>query len=170
MSETSPIPTIGLGSLHSITPKPIVGIVVPRARHSAKIRAKSLIVLNKNYSNHRAPMQWNGSCWPKISPIFALQQAWSIWYSRAKHAVHSYLRNRTTSHSEYLIGSTVNNLLELWVCKLFCLKRHPSIQKSKIFKYRALLQWKEKNTFRWVHPGSLIGIIQEEDCTVPKST
>jgi hypothetical protein len=38
------IPTIRLGRLHSITPKPIVGIVVPQARHSAKIRAKSLIV------------------------------------------------------------------------------------------------------------------------------
>jgi hypothetical protein len=41
------IPTIGLGSLHSIAPKPIVGIVFPRARRSAKIRAKSLIVSNK---------------------------------------------------------------------------------------------------------------------------
>jgi hypothetical protein len=27
----------GLGSLHSIAPKPIVGIVIIRARHSAKI-------------------------------------------------------------------------------------------------------------------------------------
>jgi hypothetical protein len=50
------IPTIGLGSLHSIAPKPIVGIVIPRARHSAKIRAKSLIA-GKNFFNHRAPMQ-----------------------------------------------------------------------------------------------------------------
>jgi hypothetical protein len=54
------IPTIGLGSLHSITPKPIVGIVVPRARHSAKIRAKSLILSEKNYCNHRAPMLTEG--------------------------------------------------------------------------------------------------------------
>jgi hypothetical protein len=51
------IPTIGLGSLHSTTPKPIVGIVVPGARHSAKIRAKSLIVSKKKKFNHRAPMQ-----------------------------------------------------------------------------------------------------------------
>jgi hypothetical protein len=35
----------------------MVGIVIIRARHSAKIRAKSLIVSEKNYSNHRAPMQ-----------------------------------------------------------------------------------------------------------------
>jgi hypothetical protein len=41
------IPTIGLGSLHYIAPKPIVGIVIIRARHSAKIRAKSLIVSEK---------------------------------------------------------------------------------------------------------------------------
>jgi hypothetical protein len=51
------IPTIGLGSLHSIAPKPIAGIVIIRARHSAKIRAKSLIVSEKNYCNHHAPMQ-----------------------------------------------------------------------------------------------------------------
>jgi hypothetical protein len=31
------VPTICLGSLHSIAPKPIVGIVIPQARHSAKI-------------------------------------------------------------------------------------------------------------------------------------
>jgi hypothetical protein len=51
------IPTIRMGSLHSITTMRIVGIVVTRARHTAKIRAKSLIVLNKNFFNHRAPMQ-----------------------------------------------------------------------------------------------------------------
>jgi hypothetical protein len=44
-------------------------------------------------------------------------------------------------------GSTVNNLLKLWVCKLSFLKRHPSVQKSKILKYRELLQWKEKELF-----------------------
>jgi hypothetical protein len=56
------IPTICMGSLHSITtPMCIVGIVITWARHSAKIRLKSLIVLTKNYFNHRAPMQWNGS-------------------------------------------------------------------------------------------------------------
>jgi hypothetical protein len=34
------IPTIGLGVIECKLPKPIVGIVIPRARHSAKIRAK----------------------------------------------------------------------------------------------------------------------------------
>jgi hypothetical protein len=48
MSRNSP-PTIGLGSLHSIAPKPIVGIVIPRARHSAKNRAKSLIIPEKSF-------------------------------------------------------------------------------------------------------------------------
>jgi hypothetical protein len=51
------IPTIGLDSLHSIAPKPIVGIVIIGARHSAKNRAKSPIVSEKNYCNQRAPMQ-----------------------------------------------------------------------------------------------------------------
>jgi hypothetical protein len=41
------IPTIGLGSLHYIAPKPIVQIVIIRARHSAKIREKSQIVSEK---------------------------------------------------------------------------------------------------------------------------
>jgi hypothetical protein len=51
------IPSIGLGSLHSNAPKPIVGIVIARARHSAKNRAKTLIVSKKSFFNHRAPMQ-----------------------------------------------------------------------------------------------------------------
>jgi hypothetical protein len=63
--------------------------------------AKSLIVSEKNFFNHRAPMQWNGSFWPKISPNFAYRQGLLIRYTRRKHAVHSYLRTRTTDHSEY---------------------------------------------------------------------
>jgi hypothetical protein len=35
----------------------MVGIVLARAQHTAKIRAKSLIVLEKNFFNQRAPMQ-----------------------------------------------------------------------------------------------------------------
>jgi hypothetical protein len=34
------IPTIGLGALECKLPKPIVGLVIARARHSAKNRAK----------------------------------------------------------------------------------------------------------------------------------
>jgi hypothetical protein len=71
------------------------------------------------------------------NPTF--RQAWSIWYSTTKHAVHSYLRNWTTTQTEYLMGSTVNNLLKLWVCKLSFLKRHPWIQKAKNMKQRALI-------------------------------
>jgi hypothetical protein len=53
--------------------------------------------IDKNFFNHRAPMQWNGSFWPK----FTFQLHISIRYTRRKHAVHSYLRTRTTDHSEY---------------------------------------------------------------------
>jgi hypothetical protein len=101
--------------------------------------AKSLIASKKNYSNQRTPMQWNGSFWPKISPVFAFRLQRSIRYSRTKHAVHSYLRNQTTAQTKYLMGSTVNNLLKLWVHKLSFLKRHPSNQKGKIMKQRALI-------------------------------
>jgi hypothetical protein len=55
----------------------------------------------------------------------------SIWYSTTEHAVWFYLGNRTTAHREYLMGSTFNNLVKFWVCKLFCLKRRPSIEKAK---------------------------------------
>jgi hypothetical protein len=91
-------------------------------------------------------MQWNGSFWPKISPIIAFRLQRSIQYSRTKHTIRFYLRNRTTAQTEYLMGSTVNNSLILWVCKLSFLKRHPSIQKSKILKYHALIAIKEKKT------------------------
>jgi hypothetical protein len=84
------IPTICMGSLQTKLPKCIVGIVITRARHSAKIRAKSLIVSEKNYCNHRAPMQWNGSFWPKFHPIFTFRLDASIRYSTTKHAVQSY--------------------------------------------------------------------------------
>jgi hypothetical protein len=108
------------------------------------ILAKSLILSEKNYYNHRAPMQWNDSFWPKFHLFFTIRLDGSIRYSRTKHSVHSYLRNRTTAQTEYLMGSTVNNLLKFWVCKLSFLKRHPSNQKGKIMKQHALLQWKEK--------------------------
>jgi hypothetical protein len=46
--------------------------------------AKSLFVPEKNYYNHRAPMQWNGSFWPKINPNFAYRQGLLIRYSGIK--------------------------------------------------------------------------------------
>jgi hypothetical protein len=95
----------------------------------------------KNYCNHRAPMQWNGSFWQKILPSGKLH--WSNT-QETKHVVQFYLRNRTTAQTEYVMGCTVNILLKLWICKLSFLKRYPSIQKGKIMKQRAFLQWKEK--------------------------
>jgi hypothetical protein len=35
----------------------MVGLVIARAQHTAKIGAKSQIISEKNFSNHRAPMQ-----------------------------------------------------------------------------------------------------------------
>jgi hypothetical protein len=125
---------IHMASLHSITSMCMVWIVIIRARHSAKFRAKSLIVSEKTISiiahlcSEMAVSDRNST--------FRLHR--SIRYSRAKHAVLFYLRNRTTAHREYLMSSTANNLLELWVCKLSFLKRHPSIQKAKNMKHCAL--------------------------------
>jgi hypothetical protein len=45
-ARVTTIPTIRMGSLHSITPMRIVGIVITRARHTAKIRAKKGALLH----------------------------------------------------------------------------------------------------------------------------
>jgi hypothetical protein len=115
----------------------LIGLVTIWSRLSAMYRIKTIVITAHLCSETAVFL-------PKITPIFALRLHRSIRYSRAKHAVHSYLRNWTTAHTEYLMGSTVNNLVKIWVCKLSFLKRHPSDQKSKIMKQRALLQWKEK--------------------------
>jgi hypothetical protein len=89
---------------------------------------------------------------------------WPIRYSNLKHAVHSYLRNRTTAQTEYLMGSTVNIMLKLWVSKLSFLKRHPSIQKVKNEKYRALIGTKWIfGTIRYYKPTSLLGLLRDEE-------
>jgi hypothetical protein len=118
----------------------MVGIVIARAQHTAKIRAKSLNVSNKTYYNHHTPMQWNGSCWPKVHlPATLIDPILN------NKACCSFLL-KESNYSPYIVcdGSTVNKLLKLWVFKLSFLKRHPSIQKSKILKYRALVAVKEK--------------------------
>jgi hypothetical protein len=114
----------------------MVGIVIIWAQHSAKIRAKSLIVLQKTIPII-AHLCSEMAVFGRKSVRFFQR---SIWYSTTKHAVHSYLRNRTTAQTEYVVmGCTVNNLSEFWVYKLTFLKRHPSVQKDKIIKQRALI-------------------------------
>jgi hypothetical protein len=122
----------------------MVGIVLLIARLRAMNLAKSLIISeNKNF-NHRALMEWIGSFWPKISPNFAFWQASLIRYWRKKACCSILLKESNYRPDRVCIGSTVKNLLKLWVCKLSFLKRHPSVQNSKISKERALLQWKKK--------------------------
>jgi hypothetical protein len=132
-------------------------------RHSAMNLAKSLIVSEKNYLNHRAPMQWIGSFWPEISPNFAFRQASLIRYSRKKACCSILLKESNHRPDRVCIGCTVNNLLKLWVCKLSFLKRHPSIQKSeKCEILRTYRGEKRKIPFRWVHPASLIRLLRDE--------
>jgi hypothetical protein len=50
--------------------------------------------------------------WQFLAKIPTFRHDGSIRYSRAKHAVYSYLGNRNTAHREYLMGSTVNNLMK----------------------------------------------------------
>jgi hypothetical protein len=52
-------PTIHPSSAHLKLDVHKVWLVELLAQHGAKIRANSLIVSNKNYCNHRSPMQWN---------------------------------------------------------------------------------------------------------------
>jgi hypothetical protein len=134
-----------MASLHSITPMFLVWIEIICAQHSAKIWAKSLIVLKETIvCIEIAVFGWNF--------IRSLQR--SIRYSRAKHAVQFYLRNRTTAQTEYLMGSTVNNLVKFWVCKLSCLKRHQSNQKGKKWNIAHLSRYKRETTFRWIQIGT----------------
>jgi hypothetical protein len=120
----------------------LIGLVIIWAQHAAKIRAKSLIVSGKNFFSHRAPMQWNGSFWPKYHTIL-----WKI-DSILKNKACSSILLKESNYRPYrvCIGCSVNNWLKVWVCKLSFLKRHPSIQKSKILKYRSLIAVKEKKT------------------------
>jgi hypothetical protein len=151
---------------HSARPRPnedvcMVGLVIVRARHTAKIRAKSLIISEKNYCNHRALMQWNGSFWPK----FYLPASLTDRILKTKACCSILLKESNYRPYRVCDGLYCWYVLKLWLCKLSFLKRHPSNQKSKILNHRALLQWKEKNSFRWVHPGSLIGLIEEQECS-----
>jgi hypothetical protein len=93
-------PTIQSSSFKHAEDDCMVGLVIIRARHSAKIRAKSLIRSEKSYFNHCTPMQWNGRFWTEISPSGFIDR---FDTQQSKHAVHSYLRTRTTAQTEYLI-------------------------------------------------------------------
>jgi hypothetical protein len=93
--------------------------------------AKSLNVSEKNYFNHRAPMQWNGSFWPKISPIFAFWLQRSMRYSKNKACCSFLLKESNYRPDRVSMGCTVNNVQKVWVYKLSFLKSHPSLQKGK---------------------------------------
>jgi hypothetical protein len=139
----------------------MVRLVIIQARHSAKIRAKSLIVSEKNFINQIIAHLCSEMALFGRKSTF--RQAWFIRYSRIKACYSILLKESNYRPDRVSDGSTVNNMLKLWVCRLSFLKRHPSVQKSKTLKHRALLQWKEKNSFRWVHPGSLIDLILGEE-------
>jgi hypothetical protein len=106
--------------------------------------AKSLIVSEKNFFNHRAPMQWNGSFGPKISQIFAFRQAWLIRYSRTKNAVLFYLRNRTTAQMEYVMGCTVTNVRNFEYLNSLSLRDTHRFKKAKYWNIPHLSRWKEE--------------------------
>jgi hypothetical protein len=85
----------------------MVGLVVIRAQHTAKIRAKSLILSEKNYYIIIAHLCSEMEVFAE-NPTF--RHDVPVQYSRTKHAVYSYLRNQTTAQTENLMGSTVNNI------------------------------------------------------------
>jgi hypothetical protein len=93
-------PTIQSSSFKHAEDDCMVGLVIIRARHSAKIRAKSLIRSEKSYFNHCTPMQWNGRFWTEISPSGFIDR---FDTQQSKHAVHSYLRIRTAAQTEYAL-------------------------------------------------------------------
>jgi hypothetical protein len=113
--------------------------------------AKSLNVSEKNYFNHRAPMQWNGSFWPKISPIFAFRLHTSIRYSRIKACFLNLIKD--SNYRPFRISKYVNSLT------LRDTHRFKKGKNETSRTYRGL----KKCCFSWMPPGSLIGLIQGEE-------
>jgi hypothetical protein len=68
--------------------------------------------IGKKYCNHRAPMQWNGSFWPKISPIFAFRLQRSIQYSRIKACFLILLKE--SNYRPYRVSEWVLLLIICW--------------------------------------------------------
>jgi hypothetical protein len=138
----------------------MVGIVLAWARHTAKIRAKSLIGQKKTFSiiaHLCSEMAFFGR-------KSTFRQVWLIrWYSRTKHAAHSYLGNRTTAHTEYAL---VELLIFSWnfeYVNSLALRDTHRFKKAKYWNIAHFCSEKRKTSFRWVHPGSLIGLIQKEE-------
>jgi hypothetical protein len=113
----------------------MVGIVIARAQHTTKIRAKPLIVSKKTILII-AHLCSEMAVFVRKSTF---RQTWSIRYSRNKACRSFLLKDSNYRPQRVSDGYTVNILLKLWVCKLSFLKRHPLIQKSKIMKQRALI-------------------------------
>jgi hypothetical protein len=126
--------------------------------------AKSLIVSEKNFFNHRAPMQWNGIFRPIISPIFANRLDRQIRYSRTKNAATQfYLRTRTTAHSEYW---WVVLLIICWnfeYVNSLSLRDTHRFKKAKYWNIAHFCSEKRKVSFRWVNPGSLIRLLRVKE-------
>jgi hypothetical protein len=141
----------------------LIGLVIIWTRLRAMNLAKSLIVPEKNFFNHRAPMQWNGSFWPKISPNPTFRQAWLIRYSRTKHAVHSYLRNRTTAQIEYVYVVLLIICWNFEYVNSLSLRDTHRFKKSKYWNIAHFCSEKRKISFRWVHPGSLIRLLRDKE-------
>jgi hypothetical protein len=91
------------------------------------------------------------------------------------YGIQFYLRNRTTAHRADLLGCTVNNLVEFWVCKVSQLKRHQSNQKGKKWN-NAHFCSEEENSIRsvalhhidWTHMGCRVNpnsiLSKESNC------
>jgi hypothetical protein len=129
--------------------------------------AKSLIVSGKNYCNHRAPMQWNGSFWPKIGPIFALRLQRTIQYSRIK-ACFAIL-NKGSNWRPFRVSEWIVLLIICWnfeYVNSLSLRDTHRLKKQNNETARTY-RGNKRNiaffSFCWVHPGSLIGLIQEEE-------
>jgi hypothetical protein len=135
------IPTIRLGSLHTKLPKCKVRIIFIRTRHSAKIWAKSLIVSEKNYCNHRAHMQWNGSFWPKILPSGKLHRSDT---QETKHAAQFYIGNRTTAQTEYLMDVLLYFCWNFEYVNSLALRDTHRFKKAKYWNTAHLLRYNRK--------------------------
>jgi hypothetical protein len=94
---------------------------------------------------------------------FTFRQAQTIRYSRTKHALRFYLRSRTTAQTEYV---WVVLLIICWNSEYLnslSLRDTNRFKKAKYWNSAHFCSEKRKISFRRVHPGSLIGLIQREE-------
>jgi hypothetical protein len=113
-------------------------------------------------------MQWNDNFWPKIHPNFTSRQAWLIQYSRQKHAVQFYFRNRTTAQTEYVWVVLLMIFWNFEYVNSLSLRDTHRFKNAKYWNITHFCSEKWKISFQRVQPASLNTVLRDEEWSVWK--